>query len=126
MASLSPAPSTVDDLARSANAPVAQVLAAVMELSLAGKAELLAGGYVEERGDCVRTFRPGSINVIRKDDYHRVELLQPKTGSWRLFVAGRNVGTGRDWTLFALTDGKVLFDKESRRINIVAEAPAKN
>jgi large subunit ribosomal protein L27 len=42
------------------------------------------------------------------------------------FVAGKNVGTGRDWTLFALTDGKVLFDKKSSRINIVAEAPAKN
>jgi large subunit ribosomal protein L27 len=42
------------------------------------------------------------------------------------FVAGKNVGTGRDWTLFALTDGKVLFDKESSRINIVAEATAKN
>jgi large subunit ribosomal protein L27 len=42
------------------------------------------------------------------------------------FIAGKNVGTGRDWTLYALTDGKVLFDKESRRINIVAEATAKN
>ena len=35
------------------------------------------------------------------------------------FIAGRNVGTGRDWTLFALVDGKVLFDKESRRVNVV-------
>jgi large subunit ribosomal protein L27 len=34
------------------------------------------------------------------------------------FVAGLNVGTGRDWTLFALTDGNVKFDKESRRVNI--------
>jgi large subunit ribosomal protein L27 len=42
------------------------------------------------------------------------------------FIAGKNVGTGRDWTLFALTDGKVLFDQNSRRINIVAEAAAKN
>ena len=43
------------------------------------------------------------------------------------FIAGKNVGTGRDWTLYALTDGKVLFDKNSRRINIVAEvAAAKN
>ena len=41
------------------------------------------------------------------------------------FVAGANVGTGRDWTLFALKDGHVKFDKESRRVNIVAEA-AKN
>ena len=42
------------------------------------------------------------------------------------FIAGKNVGTGRDWTLFALTDGKVLFDKNSRRINVVVEATAKN
>jgi len=40
------------------------------------------------------------------------------------FIAGKNVGTGRDWTLFALTDGKVLFDKNSRRVNVVAEAAA--
>ena len=43
------------------------------------------------------------------------------------FTAGSNVGTGRDWTLFALVDGKVLFDKQSSRINIVPEAaPASN
>ena len=35
------------------------------------------------------------------------------------FVAGRNVGTGRDWTLFALVDGQVAFEKNSRRINIL-------
>src|SRR5882762_5841917 len=40
------------------------------------------------------------------------------------FFAGKNVGTGRDWTLFALVDGKVKFDKSSRRVNIVPE-PAK-
>ena len=40
------------------------------------------------------------------------------------FVAGENVGTGRDWTLFALVDGKVTFDKEGHRVNVVAEAPA--
>lgn len=37
------------------------------------------------------------------------------------FVAGKNVGTGRDWTLFALTDGKVTFDRNGRRVNIVQE-----
>ena len=44
------------------------------------------------------------------------------------FIAGKNVGTGRDWTLFALTDGKVKFDKNSRRVNVIAEtvAAAKN
>ena len=35
------------------------------------------------------------------------------------FVAGQNVGIGRDWTLFALIDGKVAFDKNSRRVNVV-------
>jgi large subunit ribosomal protein L27 len=34
------------------------------------------------------------------------------------FVAGNNVGTGRDWTLFALAEGKVRFDKQGRRVNI--------
>ena len=37
------------------------------------------------------------------------------------FVAGANVGTGRDWTLFALKDGKVFFDKNSKRVNVLAE-----
>ncbi len=41
------------------------------------------------------------------------------------FVAGQNVGTGRDWTLFALVDGTVNFDKNGKRVNVVAE-PAKN
>ena len=36
------------------------------------------------------------------------------------FVAGQNVGTGRDWTLFALKDGAVKFDQNGRRVNIVA------
>jgi large subunit ribosomal protein L27 len=40
------------------------------------------------------------------------------------FVAGQNVGTGRDWTLFALKDGKVRFDQNGRRVNIVAEPAA--
>lgn len=43
------------------------------------------------------------------------------------FVAGLHVGTGRDWTLFALETGRVKFDRSSRRVNIVPEAaPASN
>ena len=38
--------------------------------------------------------------------------------------AGRNVGRGRDWTLFALTDGRVQFDKNGRRVNVVQEEAA--
>ena len=40
------------------------------------------------------------------------------------FVAGRNVGTARDWSLFALADGTVKFDKEGKRINIVPKEVA--
>lgn len=42
------------------------------------------------------------------------------------FSAGANVGTGRDWTLFALVDGKVKFEKNSRRITVVAAVPPAN
>ena len=31
------------------------------------------------------------------------------------FHAGENVGTGRDWTLFALSDGHVRFHKKQNR-----------
>ena len=32
---------------------------------------------------------------------------------------GRNVGLGRDYTIFALVDGKVAFDRGGRRVNVV-------
>jgi large subunit ribosomal protein L27 len=35
---------------------------------------------------------------------------------------GVGVGCGKDHTLFALIDGRVKFDQESRRVNVVAEA----
>ena len=42
------------------------------------------------------------------------------------FNPGRNVGMGRDWTLFALSNGRVQFDKGGRRINVVTEEAAAN
>ncbi len=33
--------------------------------------------------------------------------------------AGKNIGIGRDWTLFALKDGVVEFDKVHRKVNVV-------
>ena len=38
------------------------------------------------------------------------------------FHPGRNVGMGRDFTLFALADGVVQFDREHRRVSVVAGA----
>ncbi|EMI55936.1 MULTISPECIES: 50S ribosomal protein L27 [Rhodopirellula] len=34
------------------------------------------------------------------------------------FHPGKGVGMGNDYTLFALVDGKVRFDREGRRINV--------
>lgn len=55
---------------------------------------VLAGGYHEERGDYSRIVKPGRFNLIRHDDYHRVDLLKPEEGSWSLFLAGRHM---QDW-----------------------------
>ena len=33
--------------------------------------------------------------------------------------AGKNVGIGRDWTLFALKAGTVTYDKPHRRVAVV-------
>ena len=41
------------------------------------------------------------------------------------FKPGKNVGLGRDYTIFALLDGAVKFDQEGRRVNIVPE-PSSN
>jgi large subunit ribosomal protein L27 len=40
------------------------------------------------------------------------------------FKAGKGVGQGKDYTLFALVDGRVKFDQEGRRVNVLAELSA--
>jgi len=40
------------------------------------------------------------------------------------FIAGANVRMGKDCTLFAVAHGTVFFDKNSKRVNVIAEAPA--
>jgi len=40
------------------------------------------------------------------------------------FFPGSNVGQGKDFTLFALKDGTVEFDKQGRRVNIREEQAA--
>ena len=34
------------------------------------------------------------------------------------FLPGRGVGIGRDYTIFAMIDGTVRFDREGRRVNV--------
>ena len=40
------------------------------------------------------------------------------------FLPGKGVGLGRDYTIFALIDGKVRFDYGSRRVNVDPVAAA--
>ena len=34
------------------------------------------------------------------------------------YKPGKNVGLGRDYTIWALVDGKVRFDRAGRRVNV--------
>jgi large subunit ribosomal protein L27 len=52
-----------------------------------------------------QTAKPGSI-IIRQ------------VGN--KFHPGKGVGQGNDYTLFALVDGVVKFDRKGRRVNVVA------
>ncbi len=38
------------------------------------------------------------------------------------FIPGRNVGLGRDYTIWALADGNVKFDRAGRRVNVEVAA----
>ena len=38
------------------------------------------------------------------------------------FHPGRGVGQGKDFTLFALVDGVIKFNRAGRRVNVLAEA----
>lgn len=38
------------------------------------------------------------------------------------FHPGKNVGQGKDYTLFALVDGVISFDKDGRRVNVMPSA----
>jgi hypothetical protein len=62
---------------------------------------VLAGGYMEERrvGDKVarRIVRPLSLNFIRGEDYHRVDLIGPDRDAWSLFLVGPRVKTWYFW-----------------------------
>lgn len=42
-------------------------------------------------------------------------IIRQRGTKW---VPGRNVGLGKDHTIFALVAGRVRFDKEGRRVNI--------
>ncbi len=50
------------------------------------------------------------------------EILVRQRGT--KFAPGRNVGCGRDFTLFALVAGTVAFQKEGKVVTVVPPTPA--
>lgn len=42
------------------------------------------------------------------------------------FTPGLNVGLGRDYTIWALVDGRVKFDRQGRRVNVEPEVLSAN
>ena len=48
-------------------------------------------------------------------------IIRQRGTKWQ---PGRGVGLGRDYTIFALVDGTVLFDRGGRRVNVVPTASA--
>jgi hypothetical protein len=68
----------------------------------AGTSLILTGGYREERrgaDDRIewRWFRPGDVNELAPDTFHRVDLLEPNAGCWTLFIAGERVQSWGFW-----------------------------
>jgi hypothetical protein len=66
---------------------------------------ILTGGYVEERWDpatksvSIKHLDPGDINVLRREDFHRVTLKDPGRGCWTLFMSSERAEekNGEDW-----------------------------
>lgn len=48
-------------------------------------------------------------------------ICRQKGTKWR---PGRNVGVGRDWTIYSLIEGAVTFDQNGRRINVLPVTPS--
>ena len=42
-------------------------------------------------------------------------IIRQRGTKW---VPGAGVGLGKDYTIFAVTDGRVRFDREGRRVNV--------
>lgn len=79
---------------------------------------ILTGGYVEERLPekekgkpnyrvTTRKVGPGSFNVIKADDFHRVDLIGRST--WTLFTSGKKI---KGWG-FMLRDSGEYVDHET-------------
>ncbi|MES2746433.1 MAG: 50S ribosomal protein L27 [Bdellovibrionota bacterium] len=76
-----------------------------------------AGGSTKNGRDSNPQYR--GVKVYGGETVTAGSILVRQVGS--SFHAGKNVGTGKDYTLFALVDGKVEYSSNTKRksVNIV-------
>jgi hypothetical protein len=77
---------------------------------------ILTGGYREERRQAdgtisVKIVKPFTFNRIRKDTFHRVDLLDETKGSWTLFFTGSR-SEESDWYFWDRVLNKTIFWRE--------------
>ena len=73
-----------------------------------------AGGSTKNGRDSNPQYR--GIKVYGGETVTAGSIIVRQVGS--TFHAGKNVGTGKDYTLFALVDGKVEFNSASKRKSV--------
>ena len=79
-----------------------------------------AGGSSKNGRDSNPQYR--GIKVYGGQTVTAGSILVRQVGS--TFHAGSNVGTGKDYTLFALVDGNVQFERKGKRKQAIAVYPA--
>ena len=69
-----------------------------------------------------RDSNPKMLGVKKYDGEHVLagNIIMRQRGT--KYRAGKDMGMGRDFTLFALKEGKVKFDKAHRKISIITAA----
>lgn len=69
-----------------------------------------------------RDSKPKMLGVKKYDGEHVLagNIIMRQRGT--KYHPGPNMGMGRDFTLFALVEGKVKFDKSHRKVSIVPNA----
>lgn len=70
-----------------------------MELPDALRKALEELRYVVRR----KTYRPGSVNLIWANTFHRVDLLDEKAGCWTLFIHGKRIQNWGFWNRYTDT-----------------------
>lgn len=78
-----------------------------------------AGGSTKNGRDSNPQYR--GVKKFGGEIVQTGNILVRQVGS--SFHAGRNVGVGKDYTLFALADGRVVFErlgKDRKKVSVVA------